>query len=368
MKKLYYRRGFAPICLALLLVAMSALVARAAKERVSVLFIHYSVGTTIVQGYCWDPQYHRNITETLDTMTITVSADTADIVFRSYRMNDEGMGSPLSDTLPGSAENGCAFNRFSNFGYDFYSGNNNRMRIWNSNTGFSGDAFAGIIDQFFNRPNKEDSVFWKIFKTHNVPSGFPDSVTEVGGYDLIIVKNPYACWFQMTQAQADSIKVLYQTLRDSIANHPEINVGLAFGTPLILGHEVSDSSQAKITYELAAWFDSDSYFTHTNTGPYKNVWKWNSYHPLCETSAVTHRYCLKPEYQGGGGSHLSLHGASVAQESLVTFIREAVEDILIQRAGVVTRQEIDSKIKEFREGSASESDVSNLIEQYSEGN
>ncbi len=309
----------------------------AAKERVSILFIHYSVGTQITQGYCWNPIYRRNITETLDTMTIVVANDTADIVFRSYRMNNEGAGNPLSDTLPGTVDNGCAFDRFNNFEYDFYGANYNRMRIWNSDNGFSGDAFAGIINQFFNVPGKEDSVFWKIFKTHNVPSSFPDSVTEVDGYDLVIIKNPFACWAQMTQAQADSIRVLYQILRDSIVAHPEINVALAFGTPLVIGPEQADSSMGKITYELATWFASDSFFTHTNTGKYKNIWKWDSYRILCEMSSDSaNRYCLKREYSvapDAGDSHLSNAGATRAQESMTDFIREAVTDILIQRAG-----------------------------------
>ena len=48
------------------------------KRRVSIMFAHYSVGTQIVNGYCWDTRYNRNITETLDTMTVVGGADTAD--------------------------------------------------------------------------------------------------------------------------------------------------------------------------------------------------------------------------------------------------------------------------------------------------
>ncbi len=341
---------------------------QARQVRVSILFVHYSVGTGIVQGYCWDSQYRRNITETLDTLHVSVSTDTARIVFHSYRMNDEGMGSPLSDTLPGSGENGCAFNRFSNFEYDFYGANYNRMRIWNSDNGFYGDAFAGLIDQFFNVPNKEDSLFWKIFRTHNTPSSFPDSVTEVDGYDLVIIKNPYACWFQMTREKADSIKILYRAVRDSIVNHPEINVALAFGTPLLLGHEVSDSTQAKITYDLATWFASDSFFTHSNTGTYKNIWKWDSYHLLCETEEAPNRYCLKAEYHAGDGSHLSNAGSSIAQDSLVAFIKRAAQDIIIQKSGLTTRSDIDRAILDEKNGgTTTEQDVINLIQQYNTG-
>jgi len=318
----------------IILVGSSAM---AEKERVSVLFIHYSVGTGMTMGYCWDPNINKNITIALDTSNVTVGSDTADIVFHSYRINDEGSLSSLSDTTYGD-NYGCGFNRFSGFTYDLLVGR--RVKIWNSWTGMSGDAFAGIIDYFFNRPNKEDSTFWKMFRTHKTPSQFPDSVTEVNGYDLVIIKNPYACWYQMTQAQADSIKVLYQVLRDSIVNHPEINVALAFGTPLRLGHvdagdiQLSDTTTAKITYNLASWFASDQFFTHDNNGTYKNIWKWDSYRPLCEMGNVENKYCLNLDYYAGdGASHLNIPGYSVAQDSLVAFIKRATADILVQRSG-----------------------------------
>ena len=166
---------------------LSAALVRAEKVRISILFVHYSVGTQIVEGYCWDDQYRRIITEALDTMTVAVDTDTARIVFRSYRMNDDPAGFPLSDTLPmgTSGSEACAFDRFQGFDYDFYGGNHNRMRIWNSDYGMSGNAFAGLLDQFFCRPDKEDSVFWRIFQTHEVPSSFPEPVTEVDGFDPV---------------------------------------------------------------------------------------------------------------------------------------------------------------------------------------
>ncbi|HWR81781.1 MAG TPA: hypothetical protein VN285_00610 [Candidatus Deferrimicrobium sp.] len=304
--------------------------AQAARPRVSILFIHYSVGTSIVEGYCENPAYRRSITETLDTATVAFGADTADIVFRSYRMNNELSGNPLSDTISYT----CGLWRFPNFRYDLVSSQYNRMRIWNSDFGLIGNAYAGLLEEFFKVPGKEDSLFWRMFKTHKVPSGFPDSVTEQNGYDLVIIKNPYACWFRMTQLQADSIRHLYEIVRDSATNHPEINVAFAFGTPLRLGHEVTDSTQAKITYDLASWFASDSFFTHSNSGPHKNLWKWDSYRPLCELSADSvNKYCLKTAYWvGDAASHLSLLGASTGQDDLVEFIRQAVQDILIQKS------------------------------------
>lgn len=354
-----------PLTLAVLMVAGS-LAAR--TQRVSIIFIHYSTGTIIVDGYCWGDTWRRNITETLDTATVTYGIDTARIVFHSYRLNNDAGYSALSDTLPGSDENGCAFDRFSNFTYDLVTSHYNRMRIWNSDGGFSGKDYAGLLEHFFNVPNKEEQQFWKLFKTHNTPSSFTDSVTEENGYDLVIIKNPYACWAYMTQAQADSIRVLYEAVRDSIANHPEINIALAFGTPLRLGTQVFDSSQAKITYNLATWFASDSFFTHSNTGPYKNLWKWDSYRLYCEMSPDSvNRYCLKNAYYGDGDSHPNPQlGATTGQESLIAFIRNATSDILIQRSNdtTVTRSDIDRKIREFQRGQAAEEDVLALIRQY----
>ena len=242
------------------------------------------------------------------------------------------------------------------------------MRIWNSDGGFTSGSYAGLLKHFFDVPNKEQQTFWKLFKTHKTPSQFPDSVAEEDGYDLVIIKNPYACWAYMTPAQADSIRVLYRAVRDSIAHHPEINVALAFGTPLRLGTQVFDSAQAKITYDLATWFVSDSFFTHTNDGPYRNLWKVDTYRPYCEMSPDSvNRYCLKNAYYGDGDSHPNPQaGATLGQDILIDFLRTAVRDILIQRSGAggVTRADIDRKIRDFQQGLASEEDVLTLIRQY----
>jgi len=71
------------------------------------------------------------------------------------------------------------------------------------------------------------------------------------------------------------------------------------------------------------------------TTVYKNVWKWDSYRQLCElTPGHPARYCLKDEYYllGDDGSHLSLLGADISQDSLIEFIKGAVGDILIQNS------------------------------------
>lgn len=349
------------IFLALILLTAGHSILRAERVRISMLFVHYSVGEQIVAGYCWDDQFRRNIRETLDTMTVFVGTDTARIVFRGYDMNSSE--NCLSDTV-GDCGHEYYFNFFN---YDLSTSGYNRMKIWNSWDGVT-NQFAGILKYFFERPAKEDSLFWTIFEPHNVPTSGGDSLLEK--YDLVIIKNPYICWGFMDDAQADSIEKFFETVRDTVINHPEINLALAFGTPLNLHDQVlEDTAMAKITYHLANWFASDSFFTHSNTGPYKNLWKWDSYRPLCETSPDSaNRYCLKNEYWfGDNTSHLSLLGQSDAQDSLVSFIRRATEDILIQRAGVVTRQEIDLKIKDFKEGNATEQEVLDLIEQYNSG-
>jgi hypothetical protein len=308
----------------------------AARQRISILYIHYSVGTGIVEGYCWGGGFSRNIVESLDTMLIVAQADTADIVFRSYRMNGDYAGVPLSDSVPGTGSNGCAFTRFSSFRYDLDGLAGDRMRIWNDNGGFGPHSYAGILKLFFDVPGKEDSLFWRMFTTHRIPSSGPDSVTEIDGFDLVMVENPYYCWGYMSQAQADSIKVLYQVLRDSIVAHPEINFAMVIGTPLLLGrYGVLDSTQARITYDLASWFASDDFFRHDNI-TYRNVWKWDSYRPLCEMGeGKVNRYCLKTEYFDGAasGSHLSLSGYSLSQDSLQHFLRRTIQDILWQRVG-----------------------------------
>jgi hypothetical protein len=343
-----------------LITFLMALPVSARKVDVLVLWVHYSVGSQFVDADC-------DIRIKLDALNVTVGNDTANIVFRDYYSNRERADeyyTALGDTSFDSIN--CRENKFSGFDYDLRAPYN-RIRINASEDGTT-YLYADILRYLFQVPHKEDSLFWKVFTTHNVPGSSGDSVTVK--YDLIIVKNPYSCWFRMSQALSDSIKIYYRVVRDSLVNHPEINFVFAFGTPLHLGHEVFDSSQAKITYDLATWFMSDDFFTHSNSGPYKNIWKWDSYRFLCETSpGAINRYCLKDEYfpPGETASHLSALGARVAQDSLVAFIARAAEDILIQKANLVTRRDIDLKILEFRRGEATVDDVIELIETYNNG-
>jgi len=351
---------------AIVFIAMLSLPAFGEQVRVSVMFVHYSVGSQIVRGDCYDDEYNDNIREALDTTHVVVANDTARIVFRSYHMNYDAAHTPLSDTLHGTGQGGCSEVYFQNYHYNLNSPFN-RTIIWSSWDGQT-NQYAGLLKYMFQIPNKEDSSFWRIFGPHSVPGAGGDSVTE--NYDLIIVKNPYACWAHMTTAQSDSIKKFYRAVRDSLVNHPEINFAFALGTPHRLGGDDVDTVQAKITYQLATWFASDSFFTHSNNGPYQNIWKWDSYRHMCELSpGVPNRYCLKTEYwlPGDASSHLSNLGADVEQDSLIAFIARAAEDILYQRTGIVTRQDIDRKIKSYREGNATLEEVLDLIARYNEG-
>lgn len=327
-------------------------VSEAAKVRVSLMFVHYSVGNQILSASCYD----QNLYEILDTMTVTYGTDTARIVFRDYHLNYWSSG-PLSDTLVG-----CTENRFGGFDYDLRTSSYDRTKIWNSWDGVNGQ-FAGFVNDFFHVPNKENQPFWEMFNSHQVPATGGGTETEF--YDMVMVKNPYICWSFMTQSQADSIQKFYSIIRDSVAAHPEIRLGLVFGTPRLRGDTVDDSTQAKITYNLLQWFNSDAFFRHSNSGTYKNLWKFDSYTPLIEMNNNPDKYSMVPSYSAGAGnSHLSRDGSVVALESFLGFIREASYDILVIKSGLVTREDIDLKIKEFKEGSATEQDVHNLIEQY----
>jgi len=323
----------------LIILMLLALTATAGEVRLEFLYVHYSVGYQMISAGC------EIRGEYLDTMNIVVDTDTANIKFRSYHTNYEAINGALSDTIASA----CGETRFDpSFNYDLRKTSNiNRTNIWDPWQGI----VAGLLTNFFDKPDKEDSTFWKIFTTHNIPGPVDSLLVK---YDVVLFKNPYATWGSLTQTQADYIKTFYRAVRDSIANHPEIKVGLLFGTPLRLGHYgQTDSSRAKITYNLASWFASDSFFTHSNTGPYKNVWKLDTYKQLCETDNVINKYCLANNmWAEDAGSHLSDLAAEISQDTLAGFIRQIAKDILIQRNNITTRRDIDTKIYDFQNGQA----------------
>ncbi len=333
----------------MVLMLMSFVAAQAGEVRVSYLFMHRSVGLATVSG-CFPP-YNRNIREALDTMTVVNQADTARIVFRSYNLNYGAMGDTcLSDTTY-FGECGENYNNVFR-GYDWELQEREKIIIYPP-----GD-YSPQLTSVFQYPNKENQVFWNVFKQHRIPYGGGDSATEK--YNLVMVKSPYIVWRDATPARMESLKSYFRAIRDSVANHPEINFCFVLGTPLAFqsgGDDDfdSDTLKARYVYNLASWFASDSFFTHTNTGPYKNLWKWDSYRPLCETSPdSSNRYCLKNAYWAGAGgqSHLSFAGAIVMQDNMIAFIRQATADILAQRStpGRPSRTDIDMKIKSLSRG------------------
>jgi len=354
----------------ILLLILLCATATAEKVRVSILFIHYSVGLSAVVNCQGDA---GNIRNTLDTMTVSVDADTARIVFRTYNINFDHLDRALCDTVSvWSGADWCYIEDKISTGFDYHmqgGGISNRNRI------FDPEWYSPLLVNLFQKPNKEDSVFWYPFVSHQIPYDTGGDITE--HYDLVIFKNPYIVWKDFTPAKTDSIKSWYQIVRDSVVNHPEINVAFAMGTPLAYqtGSDEdfdSDTTLSKMVYELATWFASDSFVTHGNleTDAHRNVWTADFYRPMCETGAGAYnRYCLKDEYWAGSGaqSHLGSVGAAAMQVELVDFIRNATEDILIQRSGVITRRDVDKKILDFREGQADLQETIDLIEQYNSG-
>lgn len=350
----------------LALILIMCVSVQAEKVRVSYLFMHRSVGLAVVTG-CFPPSY-RNIREVLDTMTVFNQADTARIVFRSYNLNYGVQGDTcLSDTV----FSGQCMEDYNNLfrGYDWELQEREKVIIYPPGN------FSPQLANVFQYPNKENQTFWNVFRQHTIPYPGGRSVTEK--YNLVLVKQPYIVWRDATPARMESLKSYYRAIRDTVANHPEINYCFVLGTPLAFqtgGDDDfdSDTLKARYVYNFASWFASDSFFTHTNTGPYRNLWKWDSYRPLCETSpGNSQRYCLKNDYWIGpnGQSHLNPAGAMALQDNMIAFLRQATADILAQRtpSGRPSRTEIDLKIKAFREGTASLPEVLDLIERYNSG-
>lgn len=302
-------------------------------HRVSIIFVHYSVGTQLLEGYCWSGTT-PNIIDDLDTMNWTDSTgnDTARIVFRSYKMNNEGSTTSLSDTIPGTGENGCAFDYsyYTGFEYRLYEGGlNGRVDILEKNEGVTcpdATCDASILTDFF-KTSWSGTDYGKLFETHNVPSRFGDSTVEEGGYDLVCIKNPYRCWFDINSTQVSLIKGFYQELFDTLENHPEIRYGSAFGTPLLAGHNWTDSTDGKLCYALYQWW------LDTLVAP-SNVYKIDTYGPLLEMDEVGSRYCLDSAlWDAQDGSHINSLGRAAVRSNLLSAFQLAVEDIMDERFG-----------------------------------
>jgi hypothetical protein len=343
---------------ALIIFLLTTAAAQAEQSRVSFIFMHRSVGLQAL-GNCIRPDGPRDIWMVLDTLQAYAGSDTARYVFHSLNLNSGVQGNCVSDTV---TDGPCEV-RWLNTCYDWAYRDREKIIIYGS------ALYSPILEEIFRNPGREDSLYWDVFTEHYLDYGGGNLRWEK--YDMVMVKNPYIIWTDPTPERVQATKQNYLALRDTLANHPEINFCFVIGTPLCWESFDADSSQAKLIYGLATWFASDSFFTHDNNGPYRNLWKLDTYRPLCETSPDSaNRYCLKRAYWAGpnGQSHLSPLGSEVMQDTLISFIKSSTLDILMQRGGGrPSRGDIDRKILDFREGRATMQEVLELIDRYNAG-
>lgn len=348
------------IKLVALLLLLSASAALAAEKRVSILYLHRSVGKSIVED-CLDPRFGpRNIRTVLDTLTVASGDTQARFVFRSGNLN-AAEGPPVSET---TFTGNCTEQQIESI----YGGNS--TKIWYNNSCPLLELFSDESKAIANQSGTYGRYAWHMFRSHRLRSSASDPGDTVSEkYDLVIIKQPYIIWAGMTSERATMIKTWYREIRDSVKNHPEINFVAAFGTPLCYeepgGMDFNrDTSTAKLVYQLATWF-RDS----LDVPNVPNFWAFDCYTSLCETQRVQNRYCLRTDYWAGptAQSHLNAIGAALAQDALIELIKTASAQILGATSEAVTRQDIDLKIKAFREGTVSMQEVIDLINRYNNG-
>lgn len=358
---------------ALMLLLPSLVSAATTYKRISVLYLHRSVGLSICQN-CVDPRLGgapRNIRDVLDTLnvtTLTGPTDTlrATFVFRQGDLN----GVPGVRLSQPSYTGDCGEVPVSS---DYYQGNSFKIYY---NTGcpllnlFSDASRAQSTDR--------GTYAYDVFRSHKVRNSATNAAdTSWEKYDLVIAKNPYACWMTdpatnevFNQARADKIKGWYRAIRDTVLKHSaDYNFVADFGTPLVRNHDGADSTRNKLVWRLANWF-RDTLMAELPTPPTKqNFFPIEYYTTLIETGNNIDKYCLKQSYWAqDGASHLSELGQGIAQDALVANIKAVTLKLLQQEAGIVTRSDIDLKIKDFREGRATAADVMDLISRYIAGN
>lgn len=358
---------------ALILMLPSILQATTTYKRVSILYLHRSVGLSICQN-CRDPRLGaqpRNIRDVLDTLkvlTLTGPTDTlrADFVFRQGDLNGIP-GVRLSQT---TYTGDCGEVTVSS---DYYQGSSFKIYY---NTGCP--LLSLFSDASRAQSTDVGTYAYDVFKNHQVRNSATDP-TDISWekYDLVIAKNPYACWMVdpstnevFNQARADKIKGWYRAIRDTVLKHSsDYNFVADFGTPLVLNHDGADSTRNKLVWRLANWF-RDTLMAELPTQPAKqNFFPIEYYTTLIETGNQIDKYCLKQTYWAqDGASHLSDLGQGIAQDALVTNIKAVTLKMLQQEAGIVTRTDIDLKIKDFREGRATATEVIDLISRYIAGN
>ena len=197
------------------------------------------------------------------------------------------------------------------------------------------NCYPSIVDNFFETA-WPGTAYGRMFETHNVPTSSGDSVTEYGGYDLVIIKNPYRCWGSPNATGVGVMKQGYQDLFDLIAEPPEIHFGSAFGTPLRWGHDAysqilwEDSTEAKLIYGLYRWWKD------TLVAP-ANVFKFDTYGPLLQLGNVQDKYFMDIDYYDNtDGSHINSDAVTVLRPQFLADLETAVVAIMDERFANVT--------------------------------
>ena len=303
-------------------------------ERISILFSGWSNGHIAMNGAGGGAPYHQNIKNSLDTITTVSGTDTASFHYHSMNLNYDG-GTPVSaHGLVGEYSNDFSYTGST---FDWIVGDYDRSIIWCRSENGPGPGnddieLAGILTYFWDRPNREDSAWWKPLRTH-----LDDWDTlEVDGYDIVIWKNPQRAIANMNTVWADSLRALYQMLYDTCANHPERDFVLMFGFPRDSDGVGADS--AGITYDLLRWFidtlpETSAHNVHVfdSWGP---MMGWQSGHYMEVGYESTYWW---PDSVTSGDDHmLNTVGATLFQNQFIPFIDSVAEGVLDRRRGGTT--------------------------------
>lgn len=322
-------------------------------ERVSILFAHYSNGAIALAGTCWSSSYHKNILYWLDTLVIHNSVgDTGRISFRSYNLNADGgnyTGTALSDTVVGTGENGCEFDRIANSSFS-WGGDQNKMQIWNRQDNgpiSEGGEYdrAGLVDFFFGVAGHDTLGWWAPFRTCELADG----TVEPDGFDIFMVKQPQrafgcaeGCDTAMIRQRCDSLKILWQKVYDYCADYPQIQWVLVFGVPYDAdASNISEAEAAILGKHLNWWND-----TLPTVNPAPNVWLFDSFSPLMQWESGHYmeaghevKYMFADSVTDSENHILASVGASLIQDTLVPFIKTICDSLLTWRRTAIVEEE-----------------------------
>lgn len=326
--------------------------------RVSVLYLHRSVGLSVVQN-CTDP-YHggpHNIRETLAVQAslpkqeyqYKTFGDTLNVryVFRQADLN----GTPAARLSDTTFTGTCGEY---NLGADFYGQTP------------AGATSAGSFKLYYNGGSPLKALFddnqrtitasngkypWEVFMRHRVPTATAgDSVYEK--YTIVIAKQPYAIWMHDTYdpytgfeaSRRDQYKTWLRAIRDTVYNHPEIPAFVFdVGSPLARLHtnsrtvyeypNATDSVYMKRVYEFAKWC-SDTLVQEVQATPIRrNFFVMEYLTELVDTTTGSvDRWFLDPDnWAADGASHLSALGQAIAQREMTRELHRITGELLEQR-------------------------------------